>query len=52
MLLGDGKEDFDNLRIELRAGAALDFFAGMRHLESPAVGTVTHHGVERVRDSD
>ena len=52
MLLGDGGEDFDDLGIELRAGAAADFFAGVRERKGFAIGAVADHGVERVGDSE
>jgi len=52
MLFGDGGEDFDDFGVELRAGAAANFFAGVGHRQSAAVGAVTDHGVERVGDRE
>src|SRR5580704_13834422 len=52
MFFGDGKEDFDYLRVELGAGAAADFFAGVGEWKGFAVRAVADHGVERVGDGE
>src|SRR5260370_39527323 len=51
MLYRDGHENLDHFRIEMAAGTGLDFFTRMRHRESPAIGPVANHGVERVGNS-
>jgi len=52
VLFRDGGEDFDDFGIELGAGAAANFFAGVGHGESFAVGAVADHGVEGIGDSE
>jgi len=52
VLFWDGREDFDHFGVELGAGAAANFFAGMGHGESAAAGAVADHGVERVGDGE
>jgi len=42
---GDGHEDVDHFGVELGAGAAADFFAGVGHGKGTAVGAVADHGV-------
>src|SRR3984885_7020432 len=48
MLVGNRHEDFDYLRVKLRARAAANLFTGMGHRQSSAVGAVADHGVEGV----
>ena len=52
VLFWDGGEDFDDLGIELCAGAAANFFASVAHGQSFAVGAVADHGVERIGDGE
>ena len=48
----DGGEDFDHFGVELRAGAAANFFASVAHWQGFAVGAVADHGVERISDGE
>ncbi len=52
MLLRDGCEDFDDFGIELSAGAATNFFDGVRHGQSFAVRAVADHSVQRIGDGE
>src|SRR5580692_7810666 len=52
VLLRDGGEDFDDFGVELGAGAAANFFAGVGHGESFAVRAVANHGVERIGNGE
>src|SRR6516164_824129 len=52
MLLRDRQENFDNLRIELAAGASPDFLPRVWHREGPPIRPVADHGIERVGDGE
>src|SRR5579885_3669875 len=52
VLLGDGHEDVHDFGVELGAGAALNFLAGVLNGQSFAVGAVADHGVEGIGDSE
>src|SRR6516225_5831146 len=48
----DRHKHFDYFRVELATGAALDFFARVRHWQRPAVRAVADHGIERIGDGE
>ena len=52
VFFGDREEDFDDLGIELRAGAAPNLFASVRERQGFAIGAIADHGVKRVGDRE
>src|SRR5215471_13450275 len=50
MLFLNGQEYLDHFRIELAAGAALDFHPRVRQRKRAAIRTVANHGIERIGD--
>src|SRR5215831_242055 len=48
----DGHKHLDDFRIELAAGAALNFLARVRHRQRPAIRPVADHGIERVSNGE
>src|ERR1700730_4134757 len=52
VLFGDRQENLNNFGIELRAGAAADFFACVRQWQRFAIGAIADHGVKRVGDGE
>src|SRR5882724_1950871 len=50
MLLGNGHKHVDDGGVKLAAGAAFNLFARVGHGQGSAVGAVTDHGIERIRD--
>src|SRR6266850_6932564 len=52
VLLGDGHKDVNDLGIKLAARTALNLLAGMGHGQSPAIGPIADHSVQRVRDRE
>src|SRR5277367_6290329 len=49
---GDGEEDFDDLGVELCAGATADLVSGFGEAGSFSVGPVGGHGIEGVCDGE
>src|SRR6267378_4771935 len=50
VLFRNGHKHVDDCWVKLTPRTTLNLFAGMRHRQGSAVGTVADHGIERIRN--
>lgn len=52
VLFGNGEKYLDDLWIELRAGTAANFLAGVGHGQGVAIWAIAQHGVKSIGDGE